>query len=51
MDPGDEIFVEALLNGGGDAIVTFNRRDYLDADQKLASQGRSAVPVISRAKL
>ena len=46
MDPGDEIFVEALLNGDGDAIVTFNRRDYLDADARLASQGISAVPVM-----
>ena len=46
-DPGDEIFVEALLNGGGEAIVTFNRRDYLHADQSLASQGRTAVPAIS----
>lgn len=47
QDPSDEIFVEALVNGRGDAIVTFNRRDYLDADQRLASQGRTAVPVIS----
>ena len=28
QDPADEIFVEALINGGGDAIVTFNHRDY-----------------------
>lgn len=47
QDPADEIFVEALLNGGGDAIVTFNRRDYLDADVRLASQGKTVVPVIS----
>lgn len=47
QDPSDEIFVEALVNGGGDAIVTFNRRDYLDADPRLASGGRTAVPVIS----
>ena len=46
QDPSDEMFVEALVNGRGDAIVTFNRRDYLDADQSLASQVRTAVPVI-----
>jgi predicted nucleic acid-binding protein len=47
QDPADEIFVEALLNGGGDAIVTFNRRDYLPADRRLASQGLINVPVIA----
>jgi predicted nucleic acid-binding protein len=47
QDPGDEMFVEALLNGGGDAIVTFNRRDYFDADRRLASQARTAIPVMS----
>ncbi|MGG5890775.1 PIN domain-containing protein [Falsiroseomonas sp. HC035] len=47
QDPSDEIFVEAVVNGRGDAIVTFNRRDYLDADQRLASQGRTVIPVIS----
>jgi len=46
-DPSDEMFVEALVNGGGSAIVTFNRRDYLDADHTLASQGRFVVPVLS----
>lgn len=46
-DPADEIFVEALVNGGGDAIVTFNRRDYLDADPRLASQGRTILPAIA----
>ena len=46
-DPFDEIFVEALVNGDGAAIVTFNRRDYVVADQRLASQQRTAVPVIA----
>lgn len=47
QDPSDEIFVEALVNGGGIAVVTFNRRDYLDSDHRLASQGRTVVPVLS----
>jgi predicted nucleic acid-binding protein len=47
QDPADEIFVEALENGDGEAIVTFNRRDYLHADHKLASRGVTAVPVIT----
>ena len=46
QDPSDEIFAEALVNGGGAAIVSFNRRDYLDADTRLASRGRLVVPVI-----
>jgi predicted nucleic acid-binding protein len=46
-DPADEIFVEALLNGGGDFIVTFNRRDYLAADERIASRGQLAVPVLT----
>ncbi len=47
QDPGDEMFVEALLNGGGDAIVSCNRRDYLPADHRLASRGETVVPVLS----
>ncbi len=47
QDPADEIFVEALLGGGGDAIVSFNRRDYLDSDRRRASLGISIVPVIA----
>lgn len=47
QDPADEVFVEALVNGQGDAIVSFNRRDYLPADHRLASQGINLVPVIS----
>jgi putative PIN family toxin of toxin-antitoxin system len=30
-DPGDEMVLEAALNSGADAIVTFNRKDYGDA--------------------
>lgn len=27
-DPGDELVLEAAVNGHADAIVTFNRRDF-----------------------
>jgi predicted nucleic acid-binding protein len=30
-DPGDEMVLEAAVNGGADALVTFNMRDYGEA--------------------
>ena len=30
-DPGDEFVLEAAINGRADAIVTYNRRDFLPA--------------------
>lgn len=42
-----EICFKPLVNGMEEAVVTFNRRDYLDADPVLASRGRTAVPVLA----
>ena len=50
QDPSDEIFVEALVNGGGIAVVTFNRRDYLDSDHRLASREGLSFRCFRRAK-
>ena len=33
-DPGDEMVLEAAVNGRARAIVTFNRRDYGDAPER-----------------
>ena len=38
-DPDDEIFVEAAINGRADALVTFNRGDYLPADDRTMPLG------------
>jgi hypothetical protein len=50
QDPADDMFVEALVSGGGSANVTFNRRDYLSADHRLASQRVTVVPTMSPGK-
>ncbi len=33
-DPGDELVLEAAVNGQADCLVTFNRRDYLPAAER-----------------
>jgi putative PIN family toxin of toxin-antitoxin system len=40
-DPGDDHVVETALNGGAEAIVTFNARDFLQASQRF---GLPALP-------
>jgi predicted nucleic acid-binding protein len=38
-DPNDEVVLEVAVNGGADAIVTFNLRDYDAVPKKLAIFG------------
>lgn len=38
-DPDDEIFAEAAINGQADALVTFNRGDYLPAHDRTMPLG------------
>lgn len=35
-DPGDELVLEAAVNGRADAIVTFNQKDLRDAERSFA---------------
>ncbi|MBZ9846677.1 putative toxin-antitoxin system toxin component, PIN family [Mesorhizobium sp. CA14] len=44
-DPKDEMVLEAAVNGRADALVTYNRRDFLNAE------ARFGVPVIGPAEL
>src|SRR6516165_608022 len=33
-DPGDEMVLEAAVNGGADALITFNVRDYAEVPSR-----------------
>jgi len=35
LDPNDDMFVTAAINGSADAIVTFNVRDYVARDARI----------------
>ena len=37
-DPGDELVLEAAVNGRADAIATFNRRDFLPVASRFGAK-------------
>jgi putative PIN family toxin of toxin-antitoxin system len=45
-DAGDEIVLEAAVNGRGDAIVSFNHRDYKDAPRRFGIALRTPAEVL-----
>ena len=47
-DPGDELVLEAAVNGHADAIVTFNRRDFDAVAQRFGIELLIPVEVLRR---
>ncbi len=47
-DPGDELVLEAAVNGRADAIVTFNRKDYGDIPVKCGVEVIAPVDALRR---
>lgn len=43
MDPDDELFLQAAINGGAAALITFNVGDYRPADDRAAGHGVAVV--------
>ncbi len=46
IDPGDEMVIEAAINGHADAIETHNRRDFIPAAGKFGLQVLSPAEVL-----
>lgn len=49
-DPGDELVLEAAVNGRADAIVTFNRADYGAAPQRFGIEVLRPAEVLQRTR-
>jgi predicted nucleic acid-binding protein len=47
-DPNDEMVLEAAVNGRADAIVTFNRRDFLPAARRFGIGVEAPSEIIRR---
>lgn len=47
-DPGDEMVLEAAINGQADAIVTFNRRHYTRAARQFGMKVLSPAEAVKR---
>jgi putative PIN family toxin of toxin-antitoxin system len=50
-DAGDEMVLEAAVNGRADAIVTFNRRDYGDAPARFGIEILSPQEALRRIRI
>ena len=47
-DPGDEMVLEAAVNGRAEALVTFNRRDYGDVPNRFGVKILSPGEILKR---
>lgn len=50
-DPDDDMILETAANGGANAIVTFNRRDFPEALSRFGIEILSPGEVLNRVKL
>lgn len=50
-DPGDEMVLEAAVNGGAQALVTFNRRDYGEAPMRFGIEVLSPGEALRRVRV
>jgi predicted nucleic acid-binding protein len=49
-DAGDEMVLEAAVNGQADAIVTFNRRDYKNVSSRFGIEVLSPIETLRRVR-
>ena len=50
-DPGDELVLEAAVNGQADAVVTFNRRDFRPGASRFGLEVLPPAEAIQRARI
>jgi predicted nucleic acid-binding protein len=49
-DPGDELVLEAAVNGRANAIVTFNHRDFAEVPMRFSVEVLAPVDALRRIK-
>jgi len=50
-DPGDELVLEAAVNGRANAIVTFNQKDFGEIPMKFGVEVLAPVGALQRTRL